>query len=105
MAMNRAAQTLTAILRKLRKAVSVAKEKKEPADKPGSVEDDHPSGTAVTSGLKQPTRKRGGRRYRSVAGPDASLFGLAPGGVFRAAACYHPRGALLPHHFTLTPGD
>ncbi len=30
------------------------------------------------------------------------LFGLAPGGVYRAAACYHPRGALLPHLFTLT---
>ena len=30
------------------------------------------------------------------------LFGLAPGGVYRAAECYHPRGALLPHHFTLT---
>ena len=30
------------------------------------------------------------------------LFGLAPGGVYRAAACYQPRGALLPHLFTLT---
>jgi hypothetical protein len=30
------------------------------------------------------------------------LFGLAPGGVYLAAACYHPRGALLPHRFTLT---
>ena len=33
----------------------------------------------------------------------AFLFGLAPGGVYLAAACCHPRGALLPHHFTLTP--
>ena len=33
----------------------------------------------------------------------ASLFGLATGGVYLAAACYHLRGALLPHHFTLTP--
>ena len=31
----------------------------------------------------------------------ASLFGLAPGGVCRAAACCHRRGALLPHRFTL----
>jgi hypothetical protein len=31
----------------------------------------------------------------------APLFGLAPGGVYRAAACCHPRGALLPHLFTL----
>ena len=30
------------------------------------------------------------------------LFGLAPGGVYLAADCYQPRGALLPHHFTLT---
>ena len=34
--------------------------------------------------------------------PRTPLFGLAPGGVCRAAACCHPRGALLPHHFTLT---
>ena len=32
----------------------------------------------------------------------ASLFGLAPGGVCRATECYHRRGALLPHPFTLT---
>ncbi len=30
------------------------------------------------------------------------LFGLAPGGVYLATDCYQPRGALLPHHFTLT---
>ena len=30
------------------------------------------------------------------------LFGLAPGGVYHAASCYQLRGALLPHHFTLT---
>ena len=30
------------------------------------------------------------------------LFGLAPSGVYLAAECCHPRGALLPHHFTLT---
>ena len=30
------------------------------------------------------------------------LFGLAPGGVCRAVACCHRRGALLPHLFTLT---
>ncbi len=30
------------------------------------------------------------------------LFGLAPGGVYRAASCYQSRGALLPHLFTLT---
>ena len=30
------------------------------------------------------------------------LFGLAPGGVYRATNCYQLRGALLPHPFTLT---
>jgi hypothetical protein len=30
------------------------------------------------------------------------LFGLAPSGVYLAAACYQLRGALLPHLFTLT---
>jgi hypothetical protein len=30
------------------------------------------------------------------------LFGLAPGGVYRAANCCQSRGALLPHLFTLT---
>ena len=30
------------------------------------------------------------------------LFGLAPGGVYHATECYHRRGALLPHPFTLT---
>jgi len=34
--------------------------------------------------------------------PRTPLFGLAPGGVYRAANCYQSRGALLPHHFTLT---
>ncbi len=34
--------------------------------------------------------------------PHTPLFGLAPGGVYRAASCYQSRGALLPHHFTLT---
>jgi len=33
----------------------------------------------------------------------AFLFGLAPGGVYLATDCYQLRGALLPHHFTLTP--
>ena len=30
------------------------------------------------------------------------LFGLAPSGVYRATDCCQPRGALLPHPFTLT---
>jgi len=31
-----------------------------------------------------------------------SLFGLAPSGVYHRHGCYQPRGALLPHLFTLT---
>jgi len=38
--------------------------KKESADKPGSVVGNHSSGTTVTGGLKQPTRKRRGQRHR-----------------------------------------
>ncbi len=39
----------------------------------------------------------------SIVGHDiASLFDLAPSGVYLAAECYHQRGALLPHPFTLT---
>ncbi len=33
---------------------------------------------------------------------NVPLFDLAPGGVYLAVECYHRRGALLPHHFTLT---
>ena len=38
----------------------------------------------------------------SVGRAKGSLFGLAPDGVCLAADCYQPRGALLPHLFTLT---
>ena len=38
-------------------------ERKEPACKPGSVEDGHSSATHVTTGLKRPTRKRRGPRH------------------------------------------
>src|SRR4051812_36115033 len=74
--------------------------KLESACKPGSVEDDHSSGIAVTGDLKRPTRKRRGTPAATCVA--TSLFGLAPGGVCRAAECCHRRGALLPHRFTLT---
>ncbi len=39
----------------------------------------------------------------STAGRSSGfLFGLAPSGVYHRHACYQPRGALLPHLFTLT---
>jgi len=51
-----------------------------------------PSSPTASSNLPESTAGRG----------IAFLFGLAPGGVYLAAECYHLRGALLPHHFTLT---
>ena len=47
------------------------------------------------------------RASSSLPEPSAShtvgfLFGLAPDGVYLATSCYQSRGALLPHHFTLT---
>ena len=76
----------------------------EAAHKPGSVPaagypatgDGHSSRTAVTDGLKQPTRKHGRATL------DASLFGLAPGGVYLASVVTVGPGELLPHPFTLT---
>jgi len=76
----------------------------EAARKPGSVPaagypdagDGHSSRSAVTGALKQPTRKHG----RAVL--NASLFGLAPGGVYLASGVTVGPGELLPHPFTLT---
>ena len=56
---------------------------KESACKPGSVEDSHSSGIAVTGDLKRPTRKHAGTPAATCVA--TSLFGLAPGGVCRAA--------------------
>jgi hypothetical protein len=68
---------------------------REPAYKPGSVEDSHSSGTYVTARLKQPTRTRCGPHLR-VPIWSCSGWGLP------CHSCCHERGALLPHHFTLT---
>ncbi len=56
----------------------------------------HSSRTAVACRLKQSTRKHG----RAVL--EASLFDLAPGGVYRAPGVTAGSGELLPHPFTLT---
>jgi hypothetical protein len=78
--------------------------KKESADKPGSVEDNHSSAIRVAAYLQRPTREHvwATRAAPSEDVPPAPLFGLAPGGVCRATECCHRRGALLPHPFTLT---
>src|SRR6478609_6809663 len=68
--------------------------KMESACKPGSVENSHSSGIAVTGDLKRPTRKHGGTPAATCVA--TFLFGLAPGGVCRAVLCCHRRGALLP---------
>jgi len=69
-------------------------EKWEPADKPGSVVDNHSSGTAVTGGLKQPTRKRRGPRHCFPIW-SCSRWGLPCRSVLPPARCaltapFHP---------------
>ena len=73
----------------------MGEKKRELTDKPGFVVDSHSSRPALTHRLQQPTRVQ----YGPYLEP---LFGLAPGGVYRATYCYQPCGALLPHRFTLT---
>ena len=68
---------------------------KELADKPGSVEGNHSSRTFVTKRLQQPTRKQRGPRQCSPIW-SCSEWGLP------CHTCCQVRGALLPHHFTLT---
>jgi len=60
------------------------------------------SWTAIHLGCALPRTSSGlpGSGADSAIGP---LFGLAPGGVYLAAAVTSRRGALLPHRFTLTP--
>ncbi len=67
----------------------------ELVDKPGSVEDSHSSGMPVTRHLLQPTRIRHGPCHR-IPIWSCSRWGLP------CRCCYHHRGALLPHLFTLT---
>src|SRR5688572_26696608 len=58
---------------------------------------DHSSRRRIAPSLKQPTRTASGGTS------PPSLFGLAPGGVYRAGRRYRDRGGLLPHPFTVTP--
>ncbi len=63
--------------------------------KPGSVEDNHSSGSCVTATLKRPTRIHCGPQLWIPIWP-CSGRGLP------CHNCYQLRGALLPHPFTLT---
>ena len=67
----------------------------ESVDKPGSVVDDHSSATNVTVRLKRPTRIRRGSRHWIPIWSCSER-------VYHRHGCYQPRGALLPHLFTLT---
>ena len=67
----------------------------ELACKPGFVLDSHSSGTDVAVRLKRPTREQCGPHYRSPMW-SCSGWGLP------CHPCCQGRGALLPHHFTLT---
>jgi len=81
------------------RSLSTGGEGGKPADKPGSVVDSHSSRRTVASTLKQPTRKQREPRPRFPIWP-CSRWGLP------CRSCYHERGELLPHRFTLTcPGQ
>ena len=72
----------------------------KPADKPGSV----PllRGSAIIPlGLPSPTGSSN-LPGSSAGHASASLFGLAPDGVYQAIERYRRCGGLLPHRFTLT---
>jgi len=58
---------------------------------------DHSSSLAVADEIKRPTREL----ERTTL--NVPLFGLAPGGVYKASAVTDGTGELLPHLFTLTP--
>ena len=75
----------------------MARREKEPADKPGSVWDDHSSGMPVTGHLVRPTRRQ--LRAAGCLG-HVSLFGLAPEGVCRAAPV---AGDAVRSYRTLSP--
>jgi len=70
----------------------------ESADKPGSVVDSHSSGAAVASGLVRPTREPCGPQ-------DSSPIWSCSGWGLQYHLNYSRRGALLPHHFTLTSAN
>ena len=64
---------------------------------PEGVSDSHFSGASVTTRLERPTRKA----WTRASATSPSLFGLSPGGVYRAVPVTEDAGALLPHRFTL----
>jgi len=79
----------------------------QPACKPGSVRradscarDGHSSRPAVAGRLKQPTRATIRRRIQGF--PCVAPIRFCSQWGLPCRSCCHARGALLPHHFTLT---
>ncbi len=60
----------------------------------------HSSGARVATRLKRPTRAPAGSSRRPLAGTDARLFGLAPGGVYHAVPV---AGAAVRSYRTRSP--
>ena len=75
--------------------------RKESADKPGSVVDSHSSGMRVTAQLKRPTRKPMWAHVAAHSTARFPIWSCSRWGL-PCRECCHSRGALLPHHFTLT---
>jgi hypothetical protein len=79
----------------------ILKEKERAGHKPGSVVGNHSSGTTVAGCLKQPTREPAQARGRGSRPACSPIWSCSRRGL-PCHGCYQPRGALLPHHFTLT---
>jgi len=62
--------------------------------------DNHSSGTGVATGLMRPTREFRGHGWPVE--PAYSPIWSCSGWGLPCHACCQTRGALLPHHFTLT---
>lgn len=73
----------------------------ESACKPGSVMDSHSSRISVAGYLKRPTREHARAARRRASSARSSIWSCSGWGLPCHWRC-RQRGALLPHHFTLT---
>ncbi len=104
----RTPQVLDKVNRRTGIGVPVRAGKGQSACKPGSVwrevpfaRDGHSSGTILADRLEQPTRATGLEIGWGLAAPVAPIRSCSRWGLPCRARC-RPRGALLPHLFTLT---
>ena len=75
---------------------------------PPMADHGHLSSPAIADEVMQPTHfvtpsELGGQPFSPAERETRNLFGLAPGGVYRAPECHHRGGGLLPHRFTIIP--